>query len=206
MDAHLRAGIAIYNAGNYHAAHDAWEDYWLDLDADTDDERFLHGLIQFTAAVHHAGHANWIGLHGLAESAAEYLADLPADYRGVNLGGIREYLRRLAADPEHVERVGIPPMAYEGDRLLPEDLDFEAAAVAAQVYAEEGEGFDGETIGRAVEYAREDLDEGRATSEFVTFVMDFARDPANRGIIHQRLAGHVGRRDHRRKDVEGLFD
>ena len=26
MDAHLRAGVAIYNAGHYHAAHDAWED------------------------------------------------------------------------------------------------------------------------------------------------------------------------------------
>ncbi|MFB6301121.1 MAG: DUF309 domain-containing protein, partial [Halobacteriales archaeon] len=52
MDAHLRAGIAIYNAGGYHAAHDAWEDHWLDLESGTDDERFLHGLIQFTAAVH----------------------------------------------------------------------------------------------------------------------------------------------------------
>ncbi|NIS31883.1 MAG: DUF309 domain-containing protein, partial [Actinobacteria bacterium] len=59
MDAHLRAGIAIYNAGGYHAAHDAWEDHWLELEAGTDDERFLHGLIQFTAAVHHAQGANW---------------------------------------------------------------------------------------------------------------------------------------------------
>jgi len=52
MDA-LRAGIAIHNAGHYHAAHDAWEDEWLELD-DGSDERLLHGLIQFTAAIHHA--------------------------------------------------------------------------------------------------------------------------------------------------------
>ena len=205
MDAHLRAGVAVYNAGDYHAAHDAWEDHWLDLVADTDDERFLHGLIQFTAAVHHAHGANWVGLRGLAESAAGYLAGLPADYRDVNVGAVRAYLSRLAADPEHVERVAIPPLEHGDRRLLPEDLDFEGAATAALVYAAE-EGYDEEVIERATAYAREDLDEGRATSEFVTFVMDFARDPANRGIVHRRLEGHVGERDHRRDDVEGLFD
>ena len=205
MDDHLRAGIAVYNAGNHHAAHDAWEDHWLDLDADTADERLLHGLIQFTAAVHHAHRANWLGLRGLAESAGAYLATLPADYRGVNVAEVRSYLARLAADPEHVERVAPPALRYEGRRLLLEDLDFAAAAIAALVYAEEGE-YDGETIERAVAYAREDLAEGRGTSRFVTFVMDFARDPANRGIVHQRLAGHVGKRDHRREDVDGLFD
>ena len=69
MREHLRAGIAVYNAGEYHAAHDAWEDYWLDLERGTDDERLLHGLIQFTAAVHHAEERNWEGAVGLAESA-----------------------------------------------------------------------------------------------------------------------------------------
>ena len=29
----LRAGVAIYNDGYYHAAHDAWEERWLDLEA-----------------------------------------------------------------------------------------------------------------------------------------------------------------------------
>jgi len=131
MDDHLRAGIAVYNAGEHHAAHDAWEDRWLDLEPGTDDEQFLHGLIQFTAAVHHAHRANWAGVRGLAESAAEYLAALPADYRGVNVGEVRRYLRAVAADPEYVERAAPPRLRREGLALLPEDLQFDAAAIAA---------------------------------------------------------------------------
>ncbi|NHN61053.1 MULTISPECIES: DUF309 domain-containing protein [Halorussus] len=205
MDNHLRAGVAVYNDGEYHAAHDAWEDHWLDLDAGTDDERFLHGLIQFTAAVHHASGANWPGVRGLAESAAEYLDDVPADYRGVNVGEVRAYLRAVAADPEHVERVAPPDLTHEGVALRPEDLRFEAAAGAAEVLAEE-HGYDEEILEKAVAYARDDLDADRATSQFVTFVMDFARDEANRAIVFRRLRDAVGKRDHEEEDVAGLFD
>jgi hypothetical protein len=205
MRDYLRAGIAVYNAGEHHAAHDAWEDHWLDLDSGTDDERFLHGLIQFTAAVHHAHGANWVGVRGLAESAADYLADLPPDYREVNVGGVRAYLRAVAADPEHVERVAPPRLTHEGRALMPEDLHFEAAAVAAEVLAEE-HGYDVDVIEKAIKYARADLDSDRPTSQFVTFVMDFARDAANRGIIFQRLRQHVEKRDHEEADVEGLFE
>ncbi|MFC4552888.1 MULTISPECIES: DUF309 domain-containing protein [Halorussus] len=205
MRNHLRAGVAIYNAGEFHAAHDAWEEYWLDLEADTDDERFLHGLIQFTAAVHHAAGRNWEGTRGLAESGTAYLADLPADYREVNVGAVHEYLRAVATDPEHVERVAPPKLTHEGVALVPEDLRFEAGAIAAEVLAEEY-GYDEAVIEKAVEYARADLEAGKATSRFVTFVLDFARDEANRGIIFQRLRDAVGKREHEETDVEGLFD
>jgi hypothetical protein len=205
MRDHLRAGVAIYNAGEHHAAHDAWEDHWLGLESGTDDERLLHGLIQFTAAVHHAHRANWVGVRGLAESAADYLADLPTDYRGVNVGEVRASLRAVATDPEHVERAPPPDLTHEDTALVPEDLRFDAAAVAADVLAEEY-GYDERVIEQAVEYARLDLDSERATSQFVTFVMDFARDRANRGIIFQRLRQHVEQRAHEEEDVEGLFE
>jgi hypothetical protein len=205
MRDHLRAGVAIYNVGQHHAAHDAWEDHWLGLDAGTDDERFLHGLIQFTAAVHHAQHANWAGVRGLAESAAEYLAGLPADYCGVNVGEVRAYLRAVAADPEHVEREAPPELTHDETALVPEDLRFDAAAVAAEVLAEE-HGYDEAVIERAVEYARADLESDRATSQFVTFVMDFARDAANRGIAFQRMRQHVEKRRRKEEDVDGLFE
>ncbi|WP_135806113.1 DUF309 domain-containing protein [Halorussus marinus] len=205
MDDHLRAGIAVYNAGEHHAAHDAWEDHWLGLDAGTDDERFLHGLIQFTAAVHHAHGANWVGVQGLAESAAAYLADLPANYRGVNVAAVRRCLRALAADPEHVERAAPPRLRADGLALVPEDLEFDAAAIAAVTLAEEY-GYDEAVIERGVDYAREDLADGQANSSFVTFVMDFARDAANRGIVFRRLRQHVAERRRRETDVEGLFE
>lgn len=205
MDAHLRAGIAIYNAGGYHAAHDAWEDHWLDLKSGTDDERFLHGLIQFTAAVFHARNGNWSGATGLAESGREYLAGLGVAYRGVDIAPVRDFLRTLARDPEVIERG--PPLAlrHDGTRLLPTDLDFESTAIAATVLAEE-HGYDEPMVEQAVTYARNDLNDGAAESPFVTFLFDFVREPENRGIIAQRLGEHVTRRKHRESDVEGLFD
>ena len=204
MDAHLRAGIAIYNAGGYHAAHDAWEDRWLALADGTDDERFLHGLIQFTAAVHHARSGNWSGATGLARSAGEYLDGLPADYHGVNVDDVRPFLRRLAADPEVIERSRPPWLTHEGERTRLSDLDFESTAVAAEVLAEDLDAE--EMVERAVRYARADLDADETESPFITLLFDLVREPENRGIIRQRLSEHVQRRHHRESDVEGLFE
>ncbi len=205
MDDAVRAGVAIFNAGGYHAAHDAWEDRWLELERGSDDERFLHGLIQFTAAVYHARERNWSGAAGLTESAGEYLAGLPGDYRGVNVGAVRTYLRRLGADPELIERRRPPRLTHEGAALSPADLDFEAAAVAAQVLAEESPEYDEAVIESAVEFAREER-EGGTETRFIAFVMDFAGDSAHRPVVYQRLREHVERRETRRRDVEGLFD
>jgi predicted metal-dependent hydrolase len=204
MRAHLRAGVAIYNTGHYHAAHDAWEEYWLDL-PDGDDERFLHGLIQFTAAVYHARERNWSGATGLADSAGDYLADLPADYRGVNVGAVRDSLAALARDPERIERA--PPLAltHEGRAVGLDDLEFDALTVVAAVFAEEF-GYDEDVLEQAIDYARTDLDAGEEGSRFVRFVIDFAREGDQRGIIFQRLSEHVDRRQHHESDVEGLFD
>jgi hypothetical protein len=204
METALRAGIAIYNAGDYHPAHDAWEDHWLDLETGTDDERFLHGLIQFTAAVHHATERNWTGATGLAESANEYLADLPADYRGVDVAAVREYLTALGTDPERIERAPPLELTHRGEAITPDDLNFEESATAAAVYAEDGP-FDERVVEQAIAYARDDLADGAGTSPFVTFVVDFARDARHRGIIHQRLSQRIDRRERREADVDGLF-
>ncbi|KZN24805.1 hypothetical protein A4G99_10780 [Haladaptatus sp. R4] len=205
METYLRAGLAIYNAGEFHAAHDAWEDYWLDLDSGTADERFLHGLIQFTAVVHHTTDSNWTGIRGLAESAAAYLGDLPEEYRGVDVETVRSYLRAVRDDPEYVERVAPPRLTDDGAVLRPDDLDFEESAVAALVFAEEF-GYDESVLERAIEFARTDLDAGDEGSRFITFVMDFVRQPENRALIFQRLAQHVERREFRETDVDGLFE
>jgi len=204
MDAHLRAGVAIYNAGEYHAAHDAWEAHWLDLETGTDDEQFLHGLIQFTAAVFHARNGNWSGAVGLADSAEGYLAGLPADYRGVNVGDVRRFLRSLAGDPELVERRQPLPLLYQGQRLGLDDLELPATAVAAEVLAEE-HGYDEDLIESVAAYAREDAPE-QPTSPFVTLLFDFVRQPDNRGIIVRRMADHADRRASREEDVAGLFE
>ena len=204
MEAHLRTGIAIFNAGGYHAAHDAWEDHWLELESGTADERFLHGLIQFTAAVHHGLNGNWAGLKGLAESGAGYLKGLPATYRGVDVVSVRTYLQALAADPEHIERTPIPRLRFEGAILRLTDLEFDAIAIAADVLTEEFDAYDEALVADAVRYAREAV--GRDDqNQFVPLVMDFVTDPENRAIAYQRLVEHVERRRDRESDVDGLF-
>jgi hypothetical protein len=205
MDASLRAGVAIYNAGEFHAAHDAWEDHWLDLEQNTEDERLLHGLIQFTAVVYHAGDGNWIGMSGLAESAAAYLAGLPNDYRDINVETVRSYLRAVRDDPEHVERSAPPRLTSDGIVLRPHDLDFDESSVAAVVLAEEF-GYDESVFERAVEFARADLESGDEGSRFITFLIDFVRQPENRALIAQRLGQHVEKREFRETDVDGLFE
>ena len=46
------AGIDLFNAGEYHAAHDAWEDRWMGP-VDADEKLFLQAMIQSAVAFHH---------------------------------------------------------------------------------------------------------------------------------------------------------
>ncbi|MFC7075262.1 DUF309 domain-containing protein [Haloarcula halophila] len=203
MRPHLRAGIAVYNAGRYHAAHDAWEDRWLALPAG-EDERYLHGLIQFTAVVHHGRTENWSGAGGLAESAGEYLAELPAVYRGVDLEPVRRFLARVAADPEAVDWAEPPRLTHEGAVIGYDDLDFEATAIAATVLAA-ADGYDEGLLEQAVEYARDELDD-REDGRFVGLVFSFVREREQRPVVFQRLGDHVRRERQKDDDVAGLFD
>lgn len=201
----LRAGVAIYNSGYYHAAHDAWEERWLELETGTDDEVLLHGLIQYTAAVYHARNRNWEGAVGLAESALEYLSGLPADYRDVRLEPIRRTLETLADDPSVLERRPPPSIEHEGSVPKLADLDLEATALAAVVLADEL-GFDSEPIDRARTYARRDLEAGDDGSRFISLLFDFVREDDHRGLVYRRLTQHADRRRAREDDVEGLFE
>ncbi|WP_144902419.1 DUF309 domain-containing protein [Halobellus captivus] len=207
----LRTGVAMFNAGDHHAAHDAWEEPWLALDDGTSDERLLHGLIQYAAAVHHARTRNWSGARGLAGSAERYLADV--DDRSVNVDDVRAYLRRLAADPELAERRRPPALRYAGDALKPADLSFEEVASAVTVLAAEYAAFDEVIVDDAVRYAREELDGAPSASVpsdrsrgFVGMLFDFAGDRERRSLVYDRLRGHVERRRGKESDVSDLFD
>ncbi|MFD1642339.1 DUF309 domain-containing protein [Halohasta litorea] len=204
MEAQLRAGIAIYNAGATHAAHDAWEDVWLDLSEGTNDERLLHGLIQFTAAVHHAHNRNWSGAVGLAESGREYLSGVPSTYRGVDLSVVTDYLQGLQTDPERIERAGPPALSYNDRRLSAADLELDAITIAAAVLAEEFDRYDETVIDAAADYAREEVDGSQ--TQFIGLLTTFVDESTHRGIVYDRLAAQVERRQRKERDVAGLFD
>jgi len=204
MDESLRAGIAVYNAGGTHAAHDAWEDHWLGLTAETDDEQLLHGLIQFTAAVYHAQSRNWSGAVGLAASAHGYLADLPATYRGVDLTPVREYLRALEVDPERIERAAPPQLIYKRQPLAAADLSIDAIVIAAETIAEDSDRYDNEVIEQAAAYARKEVDTSQTT--YISLLTTFVDEAIHRGIVYDRLAANVERQEQKQQDVAGLFE
>jgi len=204
MDEQLRAGIAIYNTGATHAAHDAWEETWLSLRKDTDDERFLHGLIQFTAAIYHAQNRNWSGAVGLAESGRQYLRELPSTYRGVDLATVRGFLGALEADPERIERAAPPGLTYNGQPLSAADLEFGAITTAAAVLAAEFEAYDGAVIEDAIDYAHEETDGSQ--TQFISLLTTFVDESTHRGIVYDRLAAQVERRQQKKQDVAGLFE
>ena len=58
-DAHIAAypieyiaGIDLYNAGEFHAAHDAWEERWMG-EVGPNEKLFLQAMIQSAVAFHH---------------------------------------------------------------------------------------------------------------------------------------------------------
>ncbi|MFC6954093.1 DUF309 domain-containing protein [Halorubellus litoreus] len=216
MRANVRAGVALFNDGYYHAAHDPLEAAWLASDRDDLDGRFLQGLVQLTAAVHHARGRNWVGCVGLASSAREYLDDVPDAYGGVDVALVRRVLETLASDPEVVERRPMPELAVDGERVTRDRLDLDAVELVAEALAEE-RGLDESVVERAAAYAREDRDREQAADDLAAsgrneaaklerFLVDFATADDDYGIVYQRLSEHVERRDHRASDVDGLFD
>ena len=59
LDAHVAAypveyiaGIDLYNAGEFHAAHDAWEERWMG-EVGPSEKLFLQAMIQSAVAFHH---------------------------------------------------------------------------------------------------------------------------------------------------------
>ena len=190
---HLRAGAALFNAGHYLAAHEPWEERWLEAPRGERDD-CIQGLVQATAATHKARTGNWSGAVGLAESGAGYLKDCGRE-------DLRAWLRRLAADPELGERERPPSVAVEGTVVTVEDLRFPAAGIAAEALAEtRGD----DIIEQAVAYAEADLEAGEGTGTFVALVLSYLREESP--VVRERIADHVRRRRSRDADVEGLFD
>ncbi|MFQ3320439.1 MAG: hypothetical protein ACI8UR_002430 [Natronomonas sp.] len=194
---HLRAGIALFNAGHYLAAHEPWEELWLDAPTGERDD-CIQGLVQATAATHKARTGNWSGAVGLAESAAEYLAACDG---ALEVTPLITWLRRLASDPELAERERPPILRPDGETVTVKHVQFPTAAIAADALAEtRGD----ETVEQAVEYAIADIEADDETSDFVMLTLAYLRDDSP--AVRQRIADHVDRRRMRESDVEGLFE
>jgi predicted metal-dependent hydrolase len=122
------AGIELYNAGEFHAAHDAWEDRWTD-DAGPAEKLFLQAMIQSAVAFHHLE----IGRPGAArrmyQMSKEKFARLAAPvFMSLDLADYQAQLDRSlswlldAPDPRDVMPAEIVPPKI---RLLPGVTEYE---------------------------------------------------------------------------------
>lgn len=75
-DENHRSGIALFNAGRYFAAHEAWETAWKQS-RDTEDAEFFKGLSQLGAGYVHLLRGNRHGAVTLLERARSRICGFP---------------------------------------------------------------------------------------------------------------------------------
>lgn len=81
-DRRYLAGVALFNAGDYFAAHEVWEDLWRDCR--TADRRFYHSLIQAAVALYHATRGNRPGAARLLSAGREKMSGYPDRHLGLD--------------------------------------------------------------------------------------------------------------------------
>ncbi len=97
-DEKFQRGFEQFNAREFFAAHETWEEIWLA--APEPDKTFLQGIIQVAAAFHHYCRGNTAGTQSLLDAGLQKLSKFPADYRGLQLEALcceaRRWLELLA--------------------------------------------------------------------------------------------------------------
>src|SRR5579864_180719 len=79
-------GIVLFNSAEFFEAHEVLEDVWRA--APERERKFLQGLIQVAVALHHHSRGNLVGCRSLLDRARRNLGTYPAEYGGVDLGGL----------------------------------------------------------------------------------------------------------------------
>jgi hypothetical protein len=87
----LAAGLRLYEAGEFFAAHEEWEIVWLK--SPEPEKTFLQGLIQVTAAFHHLQRNNRLGTVLLLQAALRRLDRYPASFGGISVASLRDDVR-----------------------------------------------------------------------------------------------------------------
>jgi predicted metal-dependent hydrolase len=82
----LGFGVALYNAGHYWHAHEAWEQVWMDAEREL--RAFYQGLIQVTAAFVHLTRREYPGTVRLLDAGVEKLELYPESFMGIELGAL----------------------------------------------------------------------------------------------------------------------
>jgi predicted metal-dependent hydrolase len=94
-DPRFAEGARRFDAGDYFAAHEVWEDLWRETPGPG--SRFVKGLIQAAVALYHLERGNWRGGRRLFHSAREYMLAAGPRYCGVDVAGFWDEMARCCA-------------------------------------------------------------------------------------------------------------
>ena len=88
-------GVRLFDAGDYHAAHEAFEKCWLANEAG--DADFFKGLIQAAICLHHLGRGNVDGARKLLRGHRSLLGRFLPTHRGVDVAAFLAQMQRVVA-------------------------------------------------------------------------------------------------------------
>ena len=86
--------INEHNRGDYHEAHEIFEDVWLELD-NRDEKDTVQTLAQADALAVHIETGNLGAAQRLMRQLPELLRTFPEDYRKINLIEFREWIAEM---------------------------------------------------------------------------------------------------------------
>ena len=99
-------GIALFNAADFFAAHEALEDVWREMQGP--ERQVMQGLVQVAVALHHHSTSNPEGARSVLARAAANVADAPDDFFGISMPPLRDALARW--QQALAERSAPPPL------------------------------------------------------------------------------------------------
>lgn len=117
---YFHAGLALFNAGEWFEAHEAWEEVWHM--AGGEKKRFYQGLIQYAVLLVHISRGNPRGVRAVSKTAPTKFEGLPPVYMGVDVPGLLQDLDAVAAPVLAMGPEAFDPARGRG-QAMPVDLD-----------------------------------------------------------------------------------
>lgn len=96
-----REGVAKFNAGEYYAQHDLFEEQWVETDAPVRD--LYRAVLQVGVAYYQIQRGNYRGALKMLQRSVQWLVILPDSCQGINVKRLREDSFKVRAE---LERLG----------------------------------------------------------------------------------------------------
>lgn len=109
----LNEGIALFNDGAYHAAHEAFERCWLANEAG--DADFFKGLVQASICLLHLADGKLEGARKLHTGHRRLLAAYMPEHMGLDVGGLLASMRRTVGTGRAPDADAAPKMLRKAE-------------------------------------------------------------------------------------------